>query len=328
MQKRKLGRSNLDVSAIGMGCWAIGGQWWYVDEHGEKSPSGWGDVDDAESIRAIHCALDRGINFFDTADVYGCGHSESILGQALVGKRDKVVIATKFGKQFDEEKKHYFGHETSPELIRKACEGSLRRLRTDYIDVYLFHWGDYDGDAVEVRETLESLVDEGKIRFYGWSTDDPKLARVFAEGKHCTAVEHALFVFYKNSDMLSLCDEFNLASINRGPLAMGILTGKFDENTTFPEDDIRSEWNLKEDRLALRLRQVDAVRNVLTNNGRTLAQGALSWILALSDRTIPIPGFKTVRQVEENANTLKFQPLSENQMQQIDEILEETSQKI
>lgn len=322
MNKRKLGRSDLMVSAIGMGCWAIGGPWWYVNSEGEKSPSGWSDVDDAESIRAIDCALDMGVNFFDTADAYGCGHSEVILGKALHGKRDQVVITTKFGKQFDEEKKLYFGHETSPELIRQACENSLRRLGTDYIDLYQFHWGDFDGDAVEVRETLEVLVDEGKIRYYGWSTDDPDHARIFAAGEHCTAMEHALFVFHKNPTMLSVCEEFDLASINRGPLAMGLLTGKFDENTTFPDDDIRNEWNFKEGGIAARLKQVEAIRNVLTSDGRTLAQGALCWILALNERTIPIPGFETVKQVKENAGALEFQPLSTEQMRQIDEILE------
>jgi len=322
MYKRKLGRSNIEVSAIGVGCWAIGGQWWYVGSDGKKSPSGWGGVNDNESIRAIHCALDLGINIFDTADAYGCGHSETILGKALLGKRDETVILTKFGKQFDEEKKLYFRHETSPELIRKACENSLRRLGTDYIDVYQFHWGDFDGDAIEVRETLEALVQEGKIRYYGWSTDNPDHARVFAEGEHCTAIEHALFVFYKNPNMLSVCDEFDLASINRGPLAMGILTGKINKNTTFPNDDIRNEWNLKDGGIAMRFKQVEAIRDVLTSDGRTLAQGALCWILGLSNRTIPIPGFKTVRQIEENVGALNFPPLSTQQMQQIDEILE------
>ena len=189
MLKRQLGRSGIEVSAIGMGCWAIGGQWWYVGDGDEYEACGWGQVDDAESIRAVHCALDLGVTLFDTADVYGCGHSEVILGRALAGRRDQAVIATKFGKQFDEEKKHFFGHKTSPDLIRSACEASLRRLNTDYIDLYQLHWLEYDMDkAPEVRDVLEELVAAGKIRAYGWSTDDPARARLFAEGQHCAAV--------------------------------------------------------------------------------------------------------------------------------------------
>jgi aryl-alcohol dehydrogenase-like predicted oxidoreductase len=148
------------------------------------------------------------------------------------------------------------------------------------------------------------------------------LARIFAEGEHCTAVQNALYVFFKNPDMLALCDEFDLASVNRGPLAMGILTGKFTSDTTFPDDDIRSDWNFQEGRAAERLEQLEAVRDVLNSDGRTLAQGALCWVLALSERTIPIPGFKTVEQVEENAKAMEFGPLSAEQMAQIDEILE------
>jgi aryl-alcohol dehydrogenase-like predicted oxidoreductase len=321
MVTRKLGKSDIEVSSMGLGCWAIGGQWWWVGDGG-KSPSGWGQVDDAESIRAIHVAIDLGINFFDTADAYGCGHSERVLGKALKGRRDKVIIATKFGKQFDEKKKHYFGHETSPELIRNACESSLRRLDMDYIDLYQFHWGDYDGNTVEVRETLEELVKEGKIRYYGWSTDIPENARSFAEGEHCVAVQNFLSVMYDSPDMLAVCDEFGLASINKGPLAMGILTGKFDKHTTFPEDDIRNEWNFKEGRHAERLKQVELLQDVLTSDGRTLVQGALAWIWERSELTIPIPGFKTVEQIEENAKAMEFGPLNAKQMEEIDEILE------
>ncbi|MGD2159083.1 MAG: aldo/keto reductase [Anaerolineales bacterium] len=321
MFTRKLGRSGIEVSALGMGCWAIGGQWWYVGE-GELDACGWGEVDDEESIRALKVALDMGVNFFDTADVYGCGHSERILGQAFAEKRDQVVIATKFGKQFDERKKHYFGHETSPALIRSACEASLRRLNTDYIDLYQFHWGDYEAEkAPQVREVLEELVAEGKIRSYGWSTDEAERVRVFAEGEHCTAIQNYLSVFYEYPEVLAACDELDLACINKQPLAMGILTGKFNPNTTFPEDDIRNEWNLKEERFAERLKQVEAIREILTREGRTLAQGALAWVWARSSRAIPIPGFKTVEQVKENAGAMEFGPLSETEMSQIDDIL-------
>src|SRR5512136_272865 len=131
--KRNLGRSGIEVSALGMGCWAIGGPFW-----SGETPLGWGEVDDDESIRAIHAALDRGVNFFDTANVYGAGHSERVLGRAVAGRRSQVVIATKFNAVFDETTRQVTGSDTSPEGIRSACEASLRRLGTDYIDLLQF----------------------------------------------------------------------------------------------------------------------------------------------------------------------------------------------
>ena len=137
--KRLLGRNGREVSALGMGCWAIGGPFWVDD-----LPLHYGQVDDEESVRAIHHALDLGITLFDTADVYGAGHSERILGRALGKQREQVLIATKFGNQFDEETRQITGGLDSPQLqVRQACEASLRRLQTDYIDLYLFHFGDY-----------------------------------------------------------------------------------------------------------------------------------------------------------------------------------------
>ena len=145
--KRTLGRSGIQVSAMGLGCWAIGGPFWRGDV-----AVGWGKVDDDESVRAIHCALDLGITFFDTADVYGAGHSERVLGRALSACRDKVIIATKFGNTFDETSKQITGADASPEYIRRACEASLRRLNTDHIDLYQFHDGGYNLEhAGEVR---------------------------------------------------------------------------------------------------------------------------------------------------------------------------------
>ncbi len=158
--KRKLGRSGVEVSAMGLGCWAIGGPFWRGDV-----PSGWGEVDDNESIAAIHRGLELGINFLDTANVYGAGHSEKVLAQALKGRRSEVVIATKFGNLFNEETRQVTGSSATPDGIRAQCEDSLRRLNTDYIDLYQLHIGDFDPTlAVEVVETLEGLVEAGKIR--------------------------------------------------------------------------------------------------------------------------------------------------------------------
>ena len=160
---RTLGRSNIEISAMGMGCWAIGGPFW-----SGETPLGWGEVDDNESIRAIHAALDLGATFFDTANVYGAGHSERVLAKALKGKRDQVVIATKFNAVFDETTRQVTGSDTTPEGIRRACEDSLSRLETDVIDLYQFHDNGFPPEqAGPVRDTLEELVAEGKIRAYG-----------------------------------------------------------------------------------------------------------------------------------------------------------------
>lgn len=313
MFTRILGRSNIPVSALGLGCWAIGGPFWRGDV-----PLGWSQVDDHESLRAIHRALDRGINFFDTADVYGCGHSERVLGRALAGKRDQVIVATKFGQTFDEATKQGTGSNVSPEYIRAACDASLRRLSLDAIDLYQLHVKEVDlAQAKIVRDALEDLVAAGKIRWYGWSTDDPASAREFARGAHCAAIQQRLNLVQGNTDTLAVCEEFNLASINRSALAMGLLTGKFTPATQFPNDDVRShrfEWNGEAGK---HLQKLNALREILTQDGRTLAQAALAWLWARSEKTIPIPGFKTIAQVEENAGAMQFGALSDAQMKQI-----------
>ncbi|MCI0609923.1 MAG: aldo/keto reductase [Anaerolineae bacterium] len=316
--QRTLGRSNLRVSAMGLGCWAIGGVWYWLDGQG-----GWGDVDDNESVRAIHSALDHGINFFDTAANYGTGHSERILARALEGKRDKAVIATKFGFHVNEaEKRVNFRTDDHLLHVRKECEDSLRRLNTDVIDLYQLHVWDYPIEKVPAMvDLLESLVSEGKIRYYGWSTDSVEGARLFANGKHCVAIQHDLNVILNAPEMLALCEELNLASVNRSPLARGALSGKYSKNTTFPQNDVRNdEWS-KEHFFAPTLNQLDAIREILTSDGRTLVQGALAWIWSRSEKTIPIPGFKTVAQVEENAKAMQFGPLTDNQMKEIDSLL-------
>ena len=314
---RALGRSGMEVGEIGLGCWAIGGPFWTTD----GNPLGWGEVDDEESIRAIRRALDLGVTFFDTSDVYGTGHSERILGRALADRRDEVVIATKFGNTFDESTRVLTGSNASPTYIRQACEASLRRLGTDRIDLYQFHLSDYEPTAaVEVREVLEELVAVGKIRSYAWSTDDPERARVFAEGEHCAAVQHELSVFHDAPAMLELCETEGLASVNRSPLAMGLLSGKFTADSRLSDDDVRGiapEWlrYFRDGRPAPEwLERVDAVREILTAGGRSAAAGALGWNLARSARTIPIPGVRTVAQVEDNLSALDRGPLSAEQL--------------
>lgn len=326
--KRKLGRSGIEVSAVGMGCWAIGGLFNYLN-----SPAGWAGVDDKESIRAVQTAVDLGCNFFDTALFYGCGHSEQILGQALKGHRDQVVIATKFGHRVDFENKNVLFYDDLEEdadvasRMRTELETSLKHLDTDYIDLYQLHvWGLSVERALAVRELLETFILEGKIRAYGWSTDRVDAVKAFATDSNCSAVQQSLNVFEGDLELLALCEEMGLASINRSPLGMGILTGKFTSETTFDKDDVRKhvkwfsgfrdghptkEW----------LDALASVREVLASDGRTLAQGALAWIWGRSEITIPIPGFKTVAQVTENCKAMEFGPLTPGQMAEIDQIL-------
>jgi aryl-alcohol dehydrogenase-like predicted oxidoreductase len=328
--KRILGRSNIEVSAVGMGCWAIGGPWNFLG-----SPAGWSTVDDAESIRSIHKALEMGVNFFDTAANYGCGHSEQILGRAIRCRRDQVVIASKFGHKVDAANKEVsFYGETEEESdvvshMRADLETSLNNLGTDYIDLYQLHtWGLSIERALPVRDLLEEFVIEGKIRTYGWSTDRTDAIKAFSTSSNCGAVQQQLNIFDGNMELLDLCEQLDLASINRSPLGMGILTGKFTLDSTFEEDDVRkhTEWfpGFEKGKPTQKwLNALESVREVLTSGGRTLAQGALAWIWGRSSKTVPIPGFKTVEQVEENCAALEFGALTSKQMAEIDGILQQ-----
>jgi aryl-alcohol dehydrogenase-like predicted oxidoreductase len=324
--KRKLGKSEIEVSALGLGCWAIGGPWVYDSVDEQPIQAGWGQIDDAESIRALHAGLEMGVNFFDTAANYGAGHSEHVLGKALKSHRDDVVIATKFGYVVDEEKKFVRDDNTVVvQNLREDCENSLRRLNTDYIDLYQLHVGDFPPEQVEpIRELLEKLVKEGKIRWYGWSTDNAEAAAVFAKGKHCAAIQQAVHwaSAFDYVPTLEVCEINNLASIIRGPLAMGLLTGKFrNADVEIPADDVRHDWNQKEGRVAEIINTVEQVREIMTSDGRSLAQGALGWLWARSPVMIPIPGFKSVAQVQDNAGALAYGPLSEGQMQEIENLM-------
>jgi aryl-alcohol dehydrogenase-like predicted oxidoreductase len=318
VSQRTLGRSGIQVSPMGLGCWAIGGVWYWLD-----GPGGWGDIDDDESIRAIHAALDLGIHFFDTAANYGTGHSEQILGRALEGKRDQAVIATKFGFVVDEDAKRVtFRTDDHLLHVREECEASLRRLNTGVIDLYQLHVWDYPLEKVPAMvELLESLVSEGKVRYYGWSTDSVEGARLFAQGEHCVAIQHDLNVILDAPEMLAVCEELNLASIDRSALARGALSGKYTKDTVFPQNDVRTDSWSRDHFFTPTINQLEAIRDILTSNGRSLVQGALAWIWARSEKTIPIPGFKTVAQVEENAKAMEFGPLTTEQMKEIDTLL-------
>jgi aryl-alcohol dehydrogenase-like predicted oxidoreductase len=326
--KRKLGRSGIEVSALGLGCWAIGGPWTL-----DGAQAGWGVMDDAESVRAIQRAIELGVTFFDTAANYGCGHSERLLGQAVKSCSNQIVIATKFGYHVDEATKEvtpYAEKEEDSDVahhLQADVEASLKRLGTDYIDVYQLHvWGLSIERALAAREGLEGLIKAGKIRTYGWSTDRTDAVRSFSTSPNCGVVQQQLSVLDGNLELLTLCEQLNLASINRGPLGMGLLTGKFAPDSSFSADDVRHKVNwhpgFKDGRpTPAWLKALESIREILASDGRTLAQGALAWIWARSEKTVPIPGFKNVRQVEENSRALDFGPLKPAQLKEIDMVL-------
>ncbi|AJQ96309.1 aldo/keto reductase [Gynuella sunshinyii] len=311
-----------DVSALGLGCWAIGGPFWAGTE-----PKGWGDVDDDESIRAIHAGLEAGINFFDTADVYGAGHSERLLGKAIAQHRSKIIIASKFGNTFDEPSRQMLGQNAEPAYIENAVEASLKRLNTDYIDLLWFHLNDYPAEqAYQVAEALESLVTKGKILKFGWSTDFPARAEVFAGFPNCIGYEFEFNVLTPSS-MMSFCEQKQLAAVIRGPLAMGLLSGKYDDTSQISVKDVRSvnpDWMgyFRDGKPKPELLQkFDALRSILTSHNRTPVQGALAWLWKRSELTIPIPGFRSVQQVNELAGAMEAGPLTDDQMTAVDEIL-------
>ncbi|SDD47716.1 Predicted oxidoreductase [Glycomyces harbinensis] len=308
-----------------MGCWAIGGPFYR-----DGQACGWGEVDDDESVRTVHRALELGVDFFDTADVYGAGRSERVLARALAGRREQVVIATKWGSVFDEETKEISGHGEDAAHLREALTASLRRLNTDYIDLYQLHINDLAIDkAADLLGTLEDLVAEGKIRSYGWSTDFPDRADAWGTaGAHCTAIQHDFSLMHGGRpEVLKTAERHGLASINRGPLAMGLLTGKYHAGSEIGPNDVRGSgvsWMVlfKDGRPAPEyLARLEAVREVLTSDGRSLAQGALGWLWAVSDATVPIPGCRTVAQVEDNAGALEHGPLTAAQVEEIEKLL-------
>jgi aryl-alcohol dehydrogenase-like predicted oxidoreductase len=323
MAKRPLGRSGIGVSALGFGCWAIGGPFTMFGQ-----PDGWGDVDDLETIDAVHMALDMGVTLFDTADAYGTGHSEEVLGLSLRGRRAGAVIATKGGYVHDAAQRALTGEDTSPAYIRRAVEASLSRLKTDYIDLYQIHNGVIPEEHfAPLMNTLEALKAEGKIRAYGWSTWGEGNARRFA-GTGGAAIQAKLNLFSYDAALVAACEQSGLALLANGPLAMGMLTGKFDAGTRFAPDDVRSatqDWLEYYEHGRPKpafLNRLAAVRDVLQSGGRTVAQGALGWLWAQSGSVIPIPGFKSRRQAAENAGALAHGPLSAAQIAQIERLLQ------
>ncbi|NEA32877.1 aldo/keto reductase [Streptomyces sp. SID13031] len=325
--KRLGGRS---TSALGVGCWAIGGPWEYAGR-----PAGWGEVDDEVSIRMIHAAVDGGIRLLDTADVYGAGHSEVVVGEALrqlpASVRGEVIVATKFGNLFDEQTRVATGQDVTPAGIRAACEGSLRRLGVEALDLYQMHGGaDTAAEAEDVVATLEQLVAEGKVKDFGTSVDDPAIIAVFGKST-AISVQSQLNVFGHNPEVLKAAHEQDFAVLARTPLAMGLLTGKYDLSNRPSESDVRRDtpwWTyFDDDAMADWLRRLEAVRELLTTDGRSLTQGALAYLWALDPVIIPLPGARTPEQVTEHAAAVAFGPLADSARDEIDVLLADSPER-
>ena len=313
---------NREIPALGLGCWAIGGPW-----TAGGMQAGWGEVDDATSIRAIHAGVDLGIRFFDTAQAYGAGHSEAVLGQALANKPD-VIVGTKVGYKINPASREMTGADTSPAAIIESLEASLKRLRRDRIDLVHLHANALPiTEAEKAFDALDTLRRAGKIGAYGWSTDFPDRASAFAQRDGFVSVQHALNVFFRADALMPVIEGAGLLSINRSPLAMGLLGGKYDGTSKMAKTDLRSnnvDWlaYFKDGKVAPDYAaQLNAVRDLLCSDGRTLVQGALGWIWARSDQTLPIPGFRTVQQVQDLAGALAMGPLAPDVMAQIEAVI-------
>ena len=286
MEYRRLGKTGWQVSTISMGCWGIGGQW--------------GPVAEAEAIRTIHAALDLGINLFDTADAYGSGVSEELVGKALRGRHDDVYIATKvgnFGRRQDAALTY-----TSPLHVELCCDASLGRLKRDTIDLYQCHIGNLAEPSIFL-EAFERLVERGKIRAYGISTDSVAVAQAFNRAGKCATVQlnYSLLNRAAEAELLPWCAANDIGTLLRGPLAQGVLAGKFTSDAHF-DDIVRVGWNEGEgrERFLRRLAQVEQLR-FLERPERTLAQAALQWTLTNPAVTCAIPGAKDVAQITSNA---------------------------
>ncbi len=296
MQVRDLGRTGIRVSAIGFGGWAIGGA-----AGASGTPLGWGRTSDDESLAAIRRARDLGVTFFDTADSYGFGRSESLLGIVLSRKRNDVVIATQVGivrTAAGEMRKDF-----SKQHIFHAVDGSLKRLRTDYIDLYQTHNPTLDElRREEIQEAMEMLQDAGKIRSWGISISTPEEGMEIVE----RGWAHTIQVLYNILNQAPARELFPAAQakgygiIARVPLASGLLTGKFRPDSQFAADDVRQNF-LTQRRLQEAVDRVDEAKAIIGGSARNLAEAALRFVLAHEAVSTTIPGARSVHQVETNA---------------------------
>ncbi len=312
-----------EIAPLGMGCWPIGGAMFSGNQ-----PLGYANSDDDVSIRTIHAAFAAGIQLFDTAAVYGAGHAERLLARALRDRPDAVIV-TKIGIAIDEDTKQLTGPETDPASVIPAIDRCLARLGRDRIDILLLHQNDLPvSQADPIFEEMEKARLMGKIRAYGWSTDLAKSVRSVTGRSGFVAIEHAMNVVLDAPAMQEAVAEAGLHALIRSPLGMGLLTGKYDARSTMAADDIRSTNQTVTDYFKGArpnprfLAQLDAIRDLLQSGGRSLTQGAISWLWAKSDRNVPIPGARTVAQIEGIAGALAFGALPEAVMAEIEALIE------
>ena len=294
MEYEKLGLTDLVISRIGFGCWAMGG-------------SRGATVDDHNSIRAVHEALNSGINFFDTADVYGFGHSEEILCKALGNDRNQVVIATKFGIKWDENGNT--SRDCSPARVVEALEGSLRRLKLDCMPLYQIHWPDPKTDISSTMDALKKAQEAGKIRYIGCSNFPPHMIREVAAIARIESVQVPYNVVDRSieKEMLSLCKEYQFGVLVYSPLAQGVLSGKYTYGTRFKEDDFRSNSdNFQGATYSRNLSMAEKMKKIGIPHGKSPSQVAIRWVLDNPHITCAITGIRKPAQITENIGALHW----------------------
>ncbi|MBN2289543.1 MAG: aldo/keto reductase [Candidatus Glassbacteria bacterium] len=314
MRTRTLGKTGIEVSEVGFGCWAIGGP-----ASLGKLQIGWGKVDDRDSLLALEAAFDCGVTFYDTADVYGMGHSEELLAKAFAGRRDKVVIASKGGNITDEQgewQKIFSG-----EFLTRRVEDSLRRLKTDYIDLYQLHTPrseeEYD-QAVGSAGALDLLVKQGKLRAYGISIGPLEHGLRQVEDGFGSTIQVVYNILQREpeKELLPRAKAAGVGIIPRVPLAYGFLTGKFTRESTFQESDHRSH-SVPREMLVDWVDRVDRLKPIAEELGIGMPQLALQYILASDAVSVVIPGGKTGQQVRDNAAAGEAPPLSPEVLERI-----------